>query len=124
MTHYNNKLGKRINNISTEVKKFMLQYPWPGNVRELRNVVERIILLEDGDRLLPEHIAFVSDLKEEKDGRVIDISGGSLDYEEATKALIKKALKKAMGNVVNAARLLNIPVHKLRYRINKLNISD
>ncbi|MBW1820874.1 MAG: sigma-54-dependent Fis family transcriptional regulator, partial [Deltaproteobacteria bacterium] len=102
MTHYNNKLGKRINNISPEVKGFLLQYPWPGNVRELRNMVERIILLEDGDTILPEHIAFVSDLKEEKDGRVIDISGGSLDYEEATKALIKKALKKAMGNVVDA----------------------
>lgn len=124
MTHYNNKLVKRINNISPEVKDFLLQYPWPGNVRELRNMVERIILLEDGDTILPEHIAFVSDLKEEKDGRVTDISGDSLDYEEATKALIKKALKQTMGNVVETAQLINMPVHKLRYRIKKLNISD
>ena len=122
MTHYNSKIGKRIKNISPKVTNFLLQYPWPGNVRELRNMVERVILLEDGDTLLPEHIAFVSDLKEEKDGRVTDISGGSLDYEEATKALIKKALKQTVGNVVEAAQLINMPVYKLRYRIKKFEI--
>ncbi len=124
MTHYNSKLGKRIKNISPKVKDFLLQYPWPGNVRELRNMVERIILLEDGDTILPEHIAFVSDLKEEKDGRITDISGGSLDYEAATKALIEKALKRAGGNVTEAALMLNMPVHKLRYRIKKIGLEN
>ncbi len=123
MTNYNHKFGKDFNKVSPKATSILLQYHWPGNVRELRNMVERVILLEDGDTLLPEHIAFVSDFKEEKDGGgVTDISDGSLDYEEATKALIKKALKQTMGNVVDAAQLLNMPVHKLRYRIKKFGM--
>ncbi|MCP4373879.1 MAG: sigma-54-dependent Fis family transcriptional regulator [Deltaproteobacteria bacterium] len=123
MTHYNNKFDKEIKNIYPKVKVFLLRYPWPGNVRELRNAVERVILLEDGDTLMPEHIAFVSDLKEEKNGEgLTDVSRESLDYEEAAKALIKKAMKKTMGNVVDAAELLKMPVHKLRYRIKKFGI--
>ena len=42
------------------------QYDWPGNVRELRNVIERIMILEDKDRAstitdLPEEIVQAAD---------------------------------------------------------------
>ena len=125
MTNYNHKFGKGFNRISSEATSTLLQYYWPGNVRELRNMVERIILLEDGDTLLPEHLTFISNLNNSRgDGAESGISSSSLDYEEATKALIKKALKQTMGNVVEAAQLINMPVHKLRYRIKKFNISD
>ena len=123
MTHYNHKLGKRFKKISPETKNSLLEYHWPGNVRELRNMVERIILLEDGDTLLPEHLTSIPTLEEEQcDGVGSGISSGSLDYEETTKALIEEALKRAGGNVVEAAQLLNIPVYKLRYRIKKFGL--
>ncbi len=123
ITYYNHKFGKGFKRLSPETKSTLLQYPWPGNVRELRNMVERIILLEDGDTMLPEHHSFISSLSDSRyDNAEPDIFSDSLDYEEATKALIKKALKQAMGNVVDAAQLINMPVHKLRYRIKKFGI--
>jgi len=39
-----------------EAIRFMKQYEWPGNVRELKNFVERIIVLERGERITPEMI--------------------------------------------------------------------
>jgi DNA-binding NtrC family response regulator len=36
-----------------------LHYPWPGNVRELENAVERAVLMNDGELLLPAHIGFL-----------------------------------------------------------------
>jgi len=123
MAHYNHKFGKRFTKTEREAKKILLQYLWPGNVRELRNMVERITLLEEGDTLLAEHLASISSLAEEQSDRVgAEIPGDFLGYEEATKALIEKALKQTGGNVVEASQLLNMPAHKLRYRIKKFRL--
>jgi DNA-binding NtrC family response regulator len=32
------------------------KYPWPGNVRELEHLIQRVITLEEGDTVLPEHL--------------------------------------------------------------------
>ena len=37
----------------------LVAYPWPGNVRELQNVIERAVILSDGDTLLPRHLSLV-----------------------------------------------------------------
>jgi DNA-binding NtrC family response regulator len=55
--------------LSVDAMEELLHYPWPGNVRELRNVIESMIVLENGKRLtgdeirryLPSHQAEVSD---------------------------------------------------------------
>src|SRR5499426_543829 len=47
--NFNEKLRKRIRGVTPEVAKIFRHYGWPGNVRELRNVVERAMILEDGD---------------------------------------------------------------------------
>jgi len=123
MSHYNDKLGKRFISISPHSKAMMLRYHWPGNIRELRNMVERIILIEDADTILPEHLSFILNTNEKQSNGIgTGIPGGSLDYQEVTRALIEKALKQTRGNVVEAAQLLNMPVHKLRYRIKKFGM--
>lgn len=129
MDYYNCKFDKRFHKISAKAKKNMLKYHWPGNIRELRNTIERIILLEEGDTLLPEHLSInFNQSKQEESGRKPDFSGdhagGSLDYEEITKNLIKEALKRTDGNVSESAQLLNMPVHKLRYRIKKFRLKN
>ena len=122
---YNRKFGKQFVKISSEARTAMLRYSWPGNVRELRNMVERIILLEDADTLLPEYLYFNTDPGEQHDHSFnLDFSSGSLDYEKVTRSLINEALKRTRGNVVEAAQLLNIPVHKLRYRIKKFGLKN
>lgn len=122
LEYYNRKFGKQITEISPEAGNFLLQYPWPGNVRELRNSIERIVLLESGNRLIPEHFYFLRSGLNSFSNSPENNSPGLTDYESVTKALILKALKASGGNVVEAARLLNLPTHKIMYRIKKYGL--
>jgi len=45
------RMGKRIDQIPAETQSAFEAYPWPGNVRELQNLIERAVILSDGDRL-------------------------------------------------------------------------
>jgi DNA-binding NtrC family response regulator len=49
VTQFNERLRKRVRGLTPEVAETFRNYPWPGNVRELRNVIERVMILEDGD---------------------------------------------------------------------------
>lgn len=48
---FNEKLRKQIHGLSPEVADLFQSYTWPGNVRELRNVIERVMILEDDDQI-------------------------------------------------------------------------
>jgi DNA-binding NtrC family response regulator len=48
---HSRQMGKRITSMSSEMKEFIASYPWPGNVRELENVIERAVILAEGDVL-------------------------------------------------------------------------
>src|SRR5215813_6979619 len=56
IAQFNERLRKRIRGLSPEVVETFRQYPWPGNVRELRNVIERVMILEDGDLITPTYL--------------------------------------------------------------------
>jgi two-component system, NtrC family, response regulator AtoC len=121
---YNQKYGKKFSRVAPETRKALLDYPWPGNVRELRNMVERIILLESGSIMLPHHFASLQTEREAAALSGKDSSEGRLDYEETIKRLMQEALTRTSGNVLEAARLLNMPAHKMRYRIKKYGIKS
>ncbi|MEW6131207.1 MAG: sigma-54 dependent transcriptional regulator [Acidobacteriota bacterium] len=53
---FNKQFGKRIRGLSNEVVDLFLQYSWPGNVRELRNVIERVMILEDNDIITAKYL--------------------------------------------------------------------
>ncbi len=120
---YNQKYGKKFSGVAPEARKFLLDYPWPGNVRELRNMVERIILLESGN-VNPHHFAALLAEREAAALSGKDSSDGRLDYEETIKRVMQEALARAGGNVLEAARLLNMPTHKMRYRIKKYGLKS
>jgi DNA-binding NtrC family response regulator len=50
------KFQKRFGEIAPAAAQMLKAYAWPGNVRELRNLIERVVLLEEGQRLLPDHL--------------------------------------------------------------------
>src|SRR5205085_9032795 len=54
--HFNKELNKRVRKLAPEIIGILQGYNWPGNVRELRNVIERAMLLEAEDEILPEHL--------------------------------------------------------------------
>ena len=123
MSEYNSKFGKSFSAISPQAKASLLDYPWPGNVRELRNTIERIILIENDNILTPEHLRMLVSQKQSKtDSLKPETTNKELDYNEVTKNLIRESMKIARGNVSEAARMMNMPSHKLRYRIKKYRL--
>jgi sigma-54-dependent transcriptional regulator len=95
----------------------LCQYAFPGNVRELKALVERAILLCDGDQLLPEHFALrneldPSDSSSNLRARLVQIERG----------LVLDCLRKTGGNQTVAARQLGLPRRTLLYRMERLNI--
>jgi len=97
-------------------------YSWPGNARELRNVLERILLLEEsaciGVEHLPAELRAASAIKAK--GFALPPSG--IDLEALERDLMCQAMERADGNKTNAARLLCLSRDTLRYRLEKYGI--
>jgi DNA-binding NtrC family response regulator len=53
---YSQEMGKQVKDVSLESMDIMTNYEWAGNVRELQNVIERAILISDGNLIKPEHL--------------------------------------------------------------------
>jgi two-component system response regulator AtoC len=120
----NQKLGTKITGIEPRARKALLTYPWPGNVRELENLVERAMVLCEGETLSLEDLP--DRLKQSPDalGRVL--ASGELSIKRASRtiedALIRRALEKTGGNRTAAARLLEISHRALLYKIKDYGI--
>jgi len=112
--------------ISPGAEKIMVSYGWPGNVRELKNVIERIVVLESGDTVLPEHLPKEMHRKEGAEGDApryrFLLPEAGICLEEVEKDLILQALDKARNNKTLAAKLLNVSYDFLRYRIKKFGL--
>ncbi|MGQ0792899.1 MAG: sigma-54-dependent transcriptional regulator [Deltaproteobacteria bacterium] len=122
ITSIGERLNRRIKGISKEAMGEILQYPWRGNVRELQNVIERAIILSDG-----EFIAKV-DLSARGDDLRGDYWYDSLTLGEAwdklEKACIEKALVKTGGSRTQAAKLLGISLRSLLYKMKEYRYSE
>ena len=115
------RAGKRIAGISTKTLDLLQSYPWPGNIRELQNVIERAVIVSDGDRL-------------SVDARWL--AGGSATQpgvkqplEELAvreRALVEAALTESKGRVsgpTGAAAKLGIPRTTLESKIRALGLN-
>jgi Nif-specific regulatory protein len=118
-------LGVSTPRVGAEAIAALMRYRWPGNIRELRNVVERCLLLSDGEitrASLPRDIAdaVASDVQPIADAPQEDSDPSTLAKHE--RALILKALQDANWNQSAAARNLGIGRDHLRYRVKKYAI--
>jgi len=124
---YNREFKKSVKGLSPETEKIFLSYPWPGNVRELKNVIERVMILENTDYIKPEHLPVelhnTGDIqKKNVKAMEIEIPPGGVDIEEIEKKLISKALEMTKGNQTKAAKLLNLTRDAFRYRMQKYGL--
>jgi two-component system response regulator AtoC len=124
---YNEKFHKDVQKVSKVVEDFFMAYNWPGNVRELRNVIERAMILGDGDTLLMEHLPTEILGQGSKEGKVaeeIRIPPEGISLEKVEEALVRQALRMTDGNQTKAAKLLDISRDALRYRMQKFGIIE
>ena len=114
--------------LSPEVVDCFMSYPWPGNVRELENLIERLTILSPRETItlqdLPEGVHGGDQTVSLKE----DVLKGSRPLSDAVdefeRELILRALKKTGFNRTKAASLLGTSRRILRYRMEKLKISE
>jgi DNA-binding NtrC family response regulator len=124
---YNKEHKLMITGVSEEAMALMVSYHWPGNVRELRNVTERGVIIAKRGIINPAHlpneIAHLSGLNTGKESDSPQMTRRDVPLAEVEKSMIHRALEKAKGKQSEAARLLGISRHTLRYRMKKYNLN-
>lgn len=118
---FNSEFNKNFRTISPEAEKILKFYDWPGNIRELRNLMERIVLLENGEIVSKEHLPKEMYMTEIV-SPAINIPAKGIFWFDVEKGYIRKALEISGGNQLKAAKLLGIQRGVLRYRIKKYKI--
>ena len=130
--YFNARLRKRVSGLSPEVAEIFRTYAWPGNVRELRNVIERVMILEDEDVITPAYLprgltpndksggAFPNPRAAIDGGANFELPATGVVLDDVEMSLVRQALERSGGNQTRAAELLGISRDQLRYRLKKL----
>lgn len=111
---YSRQNGLRIKSLSKKCLDMMMQYEWPGNVRELENVIERAVVMSEGETIFPENISLSSPVQ--KMGLSFP---EEITLEEMEKRLILHTLQRTGGNRTEAAKILGISVRTVRNKLKK-----
>lgn len=118
------EMNKKTMVLSPEALAIMEKYHWPGNVRELENTIERAIILADGKRIKPEHMAIR--LSTNNDIRLREGAGlkeiGMQAQAQAERAAIIRVLNQVRGNKRRCAQILKIDYTTLFDKIKKYEI--
>jgi DNA-binding NtrC family response regulator len=118
--------------LSKDVLKVMLQYDWPGNVRQLRNVIERAIVLTEGEEItlevLPEEVTLDNSQMHDSARVLGEIETPILSsFKEAKKEFEKKYIERCLdrtgGNITQAAALLGMHRQSLQHKIKELGLT-
>jgi len=116
------KLGKKFRRIDKKTMKVFQAYQWPGNVRELQNVIERAVILSDGDTFCVDE-TWLSAQTPRFTRSTVALSGALLGHE---KEMIEVALAQSQGRVsgpAGAAVILGLPAQTLDSKIKRLKIN-
>jgi len=112
---YAERMGKQIEKITSDAMEALVHYPWPGNIRELQNLIERAVILTNGDVLqlsaLPSRTA---------------IPAGSGSLADAERVHILNALRESnwvVGGAAGAAARLGVKRTTLLAKMRKRGLS-
>jgi two-component system nitrogen regulation response regulator NtrX len=112
-------LGRRPRAVTPEAMKRLAAYSWPGNIRELRNVLERLLIMTEGDTL---DLADVEEVlpSESDEEPVTEIKAAR---DKAEREAIATTLKQCGWNVTEAARRLGMDRGYLHRKIKRYGLS-
>jgi Nif-specific regulatory protein len=121
-----NRLYNRRVRLSASAVESLTTYHWPGNVRELANMVERLVIMAEGNRVSVNDLPFSAHLRSvpapvQEQVSCVPENLGS-EVERLERMHIIKALKQNKGIQQRASRVLGITPRQLGYRIKKYNI--
>ena len=124
LAQFRASLGKAVRGVADDALAKLVAYAWPGNVRELENVIERAVILANGDRItlreLPENVAHAGASATPARASGDHSLGAARRRFEAE--WIRDALEAAHGNRTHAARLLGISHRALLYKLKEYGL--
>jgi len=120
------ELGIKPKSVTDSALAMFKTYHWPGNVRELENLIERLLVLSDGDEIGVSDLPFGEvDVPEV---RPVVLDGESLSLnarlDSLERDLIVQALEQAEGVKTRAAELLGVKTSALYYKLDKYGLGD
>lgn len=121
VNHFINRLSmelrKNVSGVDPKAMQILLSYSWKGNVRELQNVIERAMILCEGDIIMPSDLpSLLSDDKKSEEDNLKEI------LREYEREHIIKILEKTGRDKREAARLLGLSLSSLYRKIEELSI--
>ena len=121
--------------VDREAILYLTDYSWKGNVRELENLIQRLVLMTDGDTIttshLPPHILNeaprfkpAAPVAGDRSRPIIPETGLNLEQEVARHEyeLLRAALERAGGVKIRAAEMLGLNKDKMKYLCKKYNL--
>ena len=132
VSHFIEKLRDRtassVESATDEALRQLAAHDWPGNVRELENVIERALVMAEGDELdaenVPDLSGGMSAMATGDEERSLPANGMDLNsaVEGLEERLLRQALENAEGVKAEAARLLGLKPSALYYKLEKYGI--
>lgn len=120
------EMNRPLKRLTDRAMAAMVSYTWPGNVRELENVVERTLVLADGN------VVDVNDLPLDVEASRAEVSAEELEdsaipltrrLEDLERQLIEQALEQAGGVKTKAAEMLGIKTSAFYYKLDKYGLT-
>ena len=120
------EMNRPLKRLTDRAMAAMVSYTWPGNVRELENVVERTLVLADGN------VVDVNDLPLDVEASRAEVSAEELEdsaipltrrLEDLERQLIEQALEQAGGVKTKAAEILGIKTSAFYYKLDKYELT-
>jgi two-component system, NtrC family, response regulator AtoC len=120
----NTKLHTAVRGVEPDAMKLLVDYAWPGNVRELENLIERAVILCEGEVITPELLT--DRVRAAPPAAAAVLAPGQISIKKTVRAieeeLIRRALAETRGNRTRAARLLEISHRTLLYKLKDYRI--
>ena len=130
---FNKRFNKNVNKITDDAVDYLVNAPWKGNIRELKNLLERVMILIENEKISYKEIQTALTPYNHNSGAVqnnafftiqLNPEKGLNLIQESQKQLLIEALKRCNQNRSAAAKMLGIPRTTLNFYIKRFDLSD